>query len=330
MNTGLTYIKKYKDELIQWLKDWFAVNGPDCNACVGISGGKDSSTVAALCVEALGKDRVVGVLMPNGVQKDITDSFAVCDFLGIEKHVVNIEESYNAIIRNLEESGIEVSEQTKVNLAPRLRMSTLYAVSQSRNGRVVGTGNASEALCGYYTRYGDGAYDVNPIAELTMEEVVELGLELGLPEYLVKKAPSDGLTGKTDDECFKERGYSYAEIHDFIIYGTTGNLETDKKLVAARNAFEFKKHMGVTPQLREGAYYGIAYHDEFGKDFADGIPWVNFISQDMLDIEYGMNELKSACCQDMTVFRYPFSKDGLLAPQSNISWEYVQTHKIEL
>lgn len=245
-----TKIEKYKAYLIDWLREWFEDNGKDCNAVVGISGGKDSTVVAALCVEALGKDRVIGVLMPNGEQHDIADSYKVCRHLGIRHVEINIAGAYYNILKQFPREGIkETSEQTKINLSPRLRMSTLYAVSQSVNGRVVGTGNASEIFAGFYTRYGDGAYDVNPIAKLAMEEVVELGLALGLPEYLVKKAPSDGLTGKTDNDVFNERGYSYADIYEYITKGTTGNAETNARLRYANAAASFKTKLGDTPAL---------------------------------------------------------------------------------
>lgn len=242
-------IERYKDYLITWIREWFEINGDGCKAVIGISAGKDSTVVAALCVEALGKDRVIGVLMPNGEQNDIADSYAVCHHLGIRYIEINMQMAYSNIVMQMQGQGVKASEQTKINLGPRLRMSTLYAVSQSVNGRVVGTGNASEIFAGFYTRYGDGAYDVNPIAKLAMEEVVELGLALGLPEYLVKKAPSDGLTGKTDNDVFNERGYSYADIYEYITKGTTGNAETNARLRYANAAASFKTKLGDTPAL---------------------------------------------------------------------------------
>ena len=216
-------IKKYHKYVIEWLRDWFETNGKGCNAVIGISGGKDSTVVAALCTEALGADRVVGVLMPNGVQKDISDSHEVCDFLGIKKVIINIEDAYNCISKQVGEGlGTEVSSNTTINLPPRLRMSTLYAVAQSCNGRVIGTSNRSEWLAGYFTRWGDGVSDCEPIIKLTVGEVIDLGLDLGLPEHLVKKTPSDGLCGQTDED---KLGFTYAEFEDWLYNG-----ETDKKL----------------------------------------------------------------------------------------------------
>ena len=170
--------KKVKEELIDWLRDWFKENGNGCKAVIGISGGKDSTVTAALCVETLGKENVVGVLMPNGIQKDISDSIRVCEHLGIANVTINIEDAVKAEIKNTKESlknlGIEeLSEQTLINLPPRIRMTTLYAVSQTVNGRVINTCNLSEDWVGYSTRYGDSAGDVAPLANLTVEEVKE-------------------------------------------------------------------------------------------------------------------------------------------------------------
>jgi NAD+ synthase len=227
-------IENYKNYLINWIRDWFEENGNECKAIVGISGGKDSTVVAALCVEALGKDRVVGVLMPNGTQKDISDSYEVVKHLGIRHICVNIADSYNAILNQFDGNGLVESEQTKINLAPRLRMATLYAVSQSLNGRVVGTSNLDESVLGYFTRWGDGVADVEPIINLHVSEVVELGLLLGLPEHLVKKTPSDGLCGLSDEDKI---GFTYKEFQNFyelmngdVINPIIGYEMTDKEI----------------------------------------------------------------------------------------------------
>ena len=216
-------IPKIRNELVKWIKEWFDRNGPDCKAVIGISGGKDSSVVAALCVEALGKDRVLGVLMPNGTQSDIDDSFDLCDFLDIRYVVVNIASAYHDVLSGLENSGIDVSKQTSINLAPRLRMSTLYAISQSVNGRVVNTTNASEHYIGWGTRWGDTVGDLCPLLELTATEVMAIGKELGLPEQLSSKNPGDGLTGKSDEENF---GFTYDQL-DRVIRHTDNNEIAD-------------------------------------------------------------------------------------------------------
>ena len=210
-------VKKIKEELVKWLQDWFMENGYGCKAVIGISGGKDSTITAALCVEALGKDRVFGVLMPNGEQKDISDSIKVCELLNIDNITVNISDIVNAEIKAVKNAGLEnLSEQTLINLPPRIRMATLYAVSQSINGRVINTCNLSEDWVGYSTRYGDSAGDVAPLANLTVEEVKKLGIELGLPYELVYKTPSDGLCGKTDEDNL---GFTYAALDKYLREG---------------------------------------------------------------------------------------------------------------
>lgn len=211
--------KKVKDECVQWIQDWFEENGKGCNAIIGISGGKDSTVVAALLCEALGKDRVIGILMPNGVQHDIEDSRRVCKYLGIQHQTVNIEDAVNAIQDAVYDTLEEVSDQTKINLPARIRMSTLYAFAQSMNGRVANTCNLSEDWVGYSTKYGDAAGDFSPLAHLTVTEVRAIGDELGLPEDLVHKKPSDGLCGKTDEDRL---GFSYAVLDKYI---RTGEIE---------------------------------------------------------------------------------------------------------
>ncbi len=212
--------KQVKEQVIQWIRDWFEENGKGCNAVVGISGGKDSSVVAALCAEALGKDHVIGVTMPNGVQPDIDDSNKLIRHLGIRHCCVNIADTYNALIaavgEQLETLGTEVSRQTTINLPPRLRMSTLYAVSQSMNGRVANTCNLSEDWVGYSTRYGDAAGDFSPLGGLTVQEVKAIGKELGLPVDLVEKTPSDGLTNRSDEDNL---GFTYAVLDRYIRTG---------------------------------------------------------------------------------------------------------------
>ena len=212
---------KVKNECVQWIKDFFEENGKGCNAIVGISGGKDSSIAAALCVEALGKDRVIGVLMPQGEQHDIDKAFLLVNHLGIKHYVVNIQDAVQAMLKNLPED-LELTAQSKQNLPPRIRMSTLYAISQSCNGRVCNTCNLSEDWVGYSTRYGDAAGDFSPMSNLTVTEVKEIGYLLGLPKELVDKVPIDGLCGKTDEENL---GFTYAELDIYIRTGEIADAE---------------------------------------------------------------------------------------------------------
>ena len=215
-------VKKVKDECVAWIKKFFEENGPGCNAVIGISGGKDSSVAAALCVEALGKDRVIGVLMPKGEQHDIDMAYKLVEHLGIKNYTVNIKDAVDGLVKNLPE-GMEISKQTIENIPPRVRMTTLYAVSQSNNGRVCNTCNLSEDWVGYSTRYGDSVGDFSPMSFLTVTEVKAIGRELGLPDVLVDKTPIDGLCGKTDEENL---GFTYAELD---VYIRTGKIEDEEK-----------------------------------------------------------------------------------------------------
>ena len=220
--------EKVKNECVQWIRDFFEESGKGCNAVVGISGGKDSSIAAALCVEALGKERVIGVLMPQGEQHDIDMAYMLVNHLGIKHYVVNIKDAVDGIINNIP-AELEISEMSRTNLPPRIRMSTLYAVSQSCNGRVCNTCNLSEDWVGYSTRYGDSVGDFSPLSNLTVTEVKEIGRLLGLPDVLVDKVPIDGLCGKTDEENL---GFCYAELD---VYIRTGIIENqDKKALIDR------------------------------------------------------------------------------------------------
>lgn len=207
---------KVKNDIVQWIKDWFEINGKGCKGVVGISGGKDSSVVAALLVEALGKENVVGVLMPKGEQFDIDVSKALVEHLGIQSYTVNINDAYNGLMNEIQKSGVEINTQATTNLPPRLRMATVYAVSQSVNGRVANTCNLSEDWVGYSTRYGDSVGDFSPLSKLTVQEVKAIGRALDLPEMFVEKVPIDGLCGKTDEDNL---GFTYQCLDDYIRRG---------------------------------------------------------------------------------------------------------------
>lgn len=234
---------KVKNEIVIWIKEWFEQNGLGCNAVVGISGGKDSSVVAALCVEALGAERVVGVLMPNGVQHDIDMAKKLVDHLKIKRFIINIKDTYDAMIKQVSENIEFVTEQTKINLAPRIRMSALYAVSQSVNGRVANTCNLSEDWVGYATRYGDAAGDFSPLSYLTVTEVKEIGKVLELPNELVNKTPIDGLCGKTDEENL---GFTYAVLDQYIRTGICENKEIKERIDHLNKINKFKLELMPT------------------------------------------------------------------------------------
>ncbi len=233
--------EKVKNDIVKWIRDWFDVNGPGCNAVVAVSGGKDSSVVAALLVEALGKDRVVGVMLPRGVQPDIDMSYLLVKHLGIKSYEINVGETIDALEREMRNvMGAEaVSTQAIVNLPPRVRMAATYAVSQSVNGRVANTCNLSEDWVGYATRYGDNAGDFSPLSRLTVQEVKAVGRVLGLPDVLVDKVPSDGLQAKTDEDNL---GFTYAVLDRYIREGVIDDPETKKRIdhLHKINAFKLK------------------------------------------------------------------------------------------
>ncbi len=238
---------KIKNQCVEWIKDFFEKNGKGCNAVIGISGGKDSSVAAALCVEALGRDRVIGVLMPNGEQADIDCAIQLAEHLEIRYYIVNVKEAVQGVINSLPKD-MEITEQTKNNIPPRVRMTTLYAIGQSNNGRVVNTCNLSEDWVGYSTRYGDAAGDFSPLSNLTVAEIKEIGHILGLPYELVEKTPIDGLCGKTDEDNL---GFTYAVLDKYI---RTGVCEDEKtKAIIDRkhemNLFKLQLMPAFKPEL---------------------------------------------------------------------------------
>ena len=239
--------KKVKQDCVAWIRAFFEENGPGCNAIVGISGGKDSSVVAALCAEALGRDRVIGVLMPCGEQADIDMAKLLVEHLGIRHFVVNIQDAVEGLKRSI---PFELSAQSRTNLPPRIRMSTLYAVSQCFNGRVANTCNLSEDFVGYSTRYGDAAGDFSPCAHLTVQEVKAVGRVLGLPDVLVDKVPIDGLCGKTDEENL---GFTYAELDRYIRTGEIENQAHRERIdtLHKRNLFKLRLMPAFDPHFPE-------------------------------------------------------------------------------
>lgn len=240
---------KNKKAIVKWIADFFEKNGRDCKAVIAISGGKDSSVVAALCVEALGRDRVFGVLLPNGEQKDIDASKLLVSHLGIDYCIINIENSYKGLLDEIGKNlTCEISNQTVVNLPARLRMATIYAVAQSINGRVANTCNLSEDWVGYATRYGDSAGDFSPLSKLTVTEVKQIGYELGLPAALIEKKPEDGLCGKTDEENL---GFSYDDLDKCIRLGKISNQNISNKIAELhdKNLFKLMPMPRYTPLL---------------------------------------------------------------------------------
>ncbi|MDR2692789.1 MAG: NAD(+) synthase [Chitinispirillales bacterium] len=225
--------QKVKTDIINWIRAFFNDYGPGCNAVVGVSGGKDSSVTAALCAEALGSDRVVGVLMPRGEQYDIDFSREVVNRLKIKNCVVNIKDPVDALFASLNAAGLTPSRQALVNTPARIRMSVLYAVAATVNGRVANTCNLSEDWVGYATKFGDGAGDFAPLARVTVAEVRALGRELSLPANIVDKVPEDGLSGKSDEENL---GFTYAVLDRYIREGICEDAATKERIDRLREA----------------------------------------------------------------------------------------------
>ncbi|MBE7052007.1 MAG: NAD(+) synthase [Ruminococcaceae bacterium] len=238
---------KVTNQCVEWIRDFFEKNGDGCNAVVGISGGKDSSVAAALCTKALGKDRVIGVLMPQGEQHDIDMAHLLVNHLGIKHYVINVKDAVDSILSNMP-SDLIITPQTTQNIPPRVRMTTLYAVSQSCNGRVCNTCNLSEDWVGYSTRYGDSVGDFSPMSHLTVTEVKEVGRVLGLPSELVDKTPIDGLCGKTDEENL---GFTYAELDKYIREGIIED-KAKKEIIDRKhkaNLFKLELMPSFKPEL---------------------------------------------------------------------------------
>lgn len=240
-------VLKVKNDCVEWIKNFFEKNGKECNAIIGISGGKDSSVAAALCVEALGKERVIGVLMPCGEQADIDVAYMLVNHLGIKHYVVNIKDAVEGV-KNSMPKELNLTAQSLTNLPARIRMTTLYAISQSCNGRVVNTCNLSEDWVGYSTRYGDAAGDFSPLSHLTVGEVKEIGRSLGLPSALVDKTPIDGLCGKTDEENL---GFTYAELDRYIRTGEIDDVAKKAKIdrMHQLNLFKLQLMPSFSPDI---------------------------------------------------------------------------------
>jgi NAD+ synthase len=218
---------KTKKEIINWIREYFENNGSDCSAVVGISGGKDSSTVAALCAQALGKERVYGVLMPQGEQHDIAYSCELVEILGIKHLEANIKKTVDAMIESVKETGLSLNRQAVINIPARIRMTVLYAVSAAVNGRVANTCNLSEDYIGYATKYGDAAGDFSPLSQLTVTEVKLIGKELSLPSKFIDKVPEDGLSGLSDEENI---GFTYAVLDRYIREGVCEDAAIKEKI----------------------------------------------------------------------------------------------------
>lgn len=252
-------IKQVKDECVKWIRDWFEVNGKGCNAVLGLSGGKDSTIVAKLCVEAIGKDRVIGVAMPDTLQ-GLNEADKIAEYLGIKfinAPIGRITNEYKNIF-----IGTTVSTQTLQNIPPRARMTMLYAIAQTYNGRVIGTCNLSENYIGYFTAWGDGVSDCEPLANLTVTEVRALGHELGLPTEWVDKTPDDGLPHSSPDEV--KFGFTYAVLDKYIREGECDDEDIKSKILERHNKNLFKMRRLALPSYLP-YFMKIDYSDQVRK-----------------------------------------------------------------
>lgn len=233
-------------KILTWMREY--KTSTNCRGVVlGLSGGKDSTVVAMLAKLVFG-DNVLAVMMPNGNQKDISDSIEICKQLNLNNITVNISEAYSGIISSIENnSTINVDEKSRTNIPPRLRMTTLYAIAQSLGYRVIGTGNKSEAYIGWTTKFGDSAYDFNPIGDLLCTEVIEIGKFLAkqfkLDLKFIEKKPSDGLCGKSDEDSF---GFTYAQLDAYISNIEGVNQNTAKEIAYKHIISQHKREM---PQI---------------------------------------------------------------------------------
>ncbi|MDR0495819.1 MAG: NAD(+) synthase [Treponema sp.] len=219
--------ERVKNEAIQWIRGFFDKNGKDCHAVVGISGGKDSSVTAALCAQALGADRVYGLLMPLGEQWDINIARDLVKYLRIRHSLINIKTGVDALFDAITEGGLAINKQAAINTPARIRMAALYAAAASIGGLAANTCNLSEDWVGYSTKFGDSAGDFSPLSRLTVTEVKALGRALGLPAPFIEKVPEDGLSGMSDEE---KLGFSYDILDRYIREGVCEDQAVKEKI----------------------------------------------------------------------------------------------------
>lgn len=242
-------VAKETENCIKWIKDWFSNKGDKSKALIGISGGVDSSTTAALCVKALGKDRVIGIKLPCGKQTDIDYSNELIESLGIENYEINIGESYEALTRQMKViSSKSVPDTYSTNTPARIRMAAIYGVSAILGNDFpalpANTCNLSETSQGYDTIFGDSAGSFAPIAKFTKTEVRKIAKHLGLSEKLYNKVPIDGMS-VNDDGSYKsdedKLGFTYEELDSYLREGKVG--KNNEKIVKGMKSTAWKRRL---------------------------------------------------------------------------------------
>lgn len=231
--------KETKDKVVQWIRDKFEKEYKGKNMVIAVSGGKDSSVVTALGVEALGKDRVKCILLPQHEQSDIKDSLEVVSNLGVEYKIVNIGKTVDSIVEEMVKSGVTPTKQALVNVPARIRMTETYFYAQCVDGIPSCNCNLSEDWVGYSTYGGDGFGSFSPLGGLTVGEVKAIGRLLPIPQHLVEKTPSDGLCGKTDEDNL---GFTYETLDRYIREGICEDEATKKRIddLHKRNLFKLQ------------------------------------------------------------------------------------------
>ena len=219
-------IEKEVQNIEKWILE-YVENAHADGVVVGNSGGKDSATVIALATKALGKDKVLTVGMPcESIKEDLNDARLVAKTFGVKMVEIDLTNTFKLLKNEINENiAIKISNEAEINIKPRLRMITLYGIAQTYGYLVLGTGNLCEAMVGYTTKWGDNAYDFNPIANFTVNEVLKIGEMLGVPDKIIHKAPNDGLGGKTDEEKMQIK---YSEIAEYIENGKTDEKQMEK------------------------------------------------------------------------------------------------------
>ena len=233
------------ENAIKWISEY--VN--NCNVkgvVVGNSGGKDSATVIAMATKALGNERVLTVAMPcNSIKNDLNDAKLVAETFNVPFLEVDLTNTYNEMEKYINQSlnslNLELSKESKINIKPRLRMTTLYGIAQTMNYLVIGTGNLCESMVGYTTKWGDNSSDFNPIGNFTVDEVLAIGEYLGVPDKIIKKAPSDGLGKLTDEE---KMGVTYKQIAEYI---ETGKTDPEAMMIIERRNKNSKHKRQLVP-----------------------------------------------------------------------------------